>query len=223
MPFEFTPSRRWPRPATTDTITTDTATTAAQRRAPRLRTLATATLSSVTLAAGLLLVGPAAQAADAQQAQDDAPKATAAPKPTAAQLAAHPPAKGHRLDTSGRKQVGEASFYHRMFNGRKMADGTRMNPQDDNAASKTLPLGTKAKVTNLETGRSAVVTIQDRGPYVDGRIVDLSPSTAKQIGLTPEEGVAPVVVAPITVPLPDGRVKPGAAAGEAARDTARAD
>jgi rare lipoprotein A len=95
-----------------------------------------------------------------------------------------------------------------------MADGTPMDPQDDNAASKTLPLGTTAKVTNLETGKSAVVTIQDRGPYVDGRIVDLSPSTAREIGLTRKQGVADVKVEPIAVPMPDGTVKPGVAAAE---------
>src|SRR5688572_8976848 len=76
----------------------------------------------------------------------------------------HPAAKGHKLDHSGQSQVGKASFYADKFAGRKMADGTPMDPKDDNAASKTLPLGTKARVTNLETGKSAVVTIQDRGP-----------------------------------------------------------
>ncbi|HEY0858816.1 MAG TPA: septal ring lytic transglycosylase RlpA family protein [Albitalea sp.] len=95
-----------------------------------------------------------------------------------------------------------------------MADGTPMDPAADNAASKTLPLGTRARVTNLETGRSAVVTIQDRGPHVKGRIIDVSPSTARRIGLTREDGVARVAVTPITVPLPDGRVKRGAAFGE---------
>jgi len=92
-----------------------------------------------------------------------------------------------------------------------MADGTRMKPQGNNAASKTLPLGTTAKVTNVETGQSAVVTIQDRGPYVKGRIVDLSPATAQKIGIEREDGVATVEVAPIAVPLPDGSVKPGIA------------
>ena len=123
-----------------------------------------------------------------------------------------------KLDHSGSRKVGKASFYARMFAGRKMADGTRMDPHDDNAASKTLPLGTVAKVTNLETGRSAIVTIQDRGPYVKGRIVDLSPSTAQSIGITPQNGVADVEVAPIAVPQPDGSVKPGAAAAERPTD-----
>jgi rare lipoprotein A len=119
------------------------------------------------------------------------------------------------LDRSGDKRRGKASFYARMFSGRKMADGTPMQPQSNNAASKTLPLGTTAKVTNLETGQSAVVTIRDRGPYIQGRIVDLSPSTAKQIGIDHKKGVARVEVAPILVPLPDGRLKLGAAVADA--------
>lgn len=121
-------------------------------------------------------------------------------------VVANPP-----LDRSGHKRRGKASFYAQKFAGRKMADGTIMEPQADNAASKTLPLGTTAKVTNLENGRSAVVTIRDRGPYIQGRIVDLSPSTAKEIGIEHKNGVAKVEVAPIVVPLPDGHVKLGAA------------
>ena len=95
-----------------------------------------------------------------------------------------------------------------------MADGMPMDPEGDNAASRTLPLGTTAKVTNVETGKTAIVTIEDRGPYVDGRLVDLSPATAAKIGLTPRKGITKVVVAPIAVPLPDGKVKVGAAASE---------
>jgi rare lipoprotein A len=114
-------------------------------------------------------------------------------------------------DLSGRTRVGNASFYAKKFAGREMADGTIMDPHGDNAASKTLPLGTTAMVTNTETGQSAQVTIQDRGPYVVGRIVDLSVSTARKIGLTRHQGIAPVTVAPISVPLPDGSTKNGAA------------
>ena len=122
-------------------------------------------------------------------------------------------AQAIQLDHSGRKQVGEASFYARKFAGRTMADGTPMDPQGDNAASKSLPLGTIATVTNLDTGLSAIVTIQDRGPFVEGRIVDLSPATAQQIGLGREKGVTTVEVAPIAVPQPDGRILRGAGAG----------
>jgi rare lipoprotein A len=119
-----------------------------------------------------------------------------------------------QLDRSGKARIGKASFYARMFAGRKMANGNKMDPQDSNAASRTLPLGTTAKVTNLKTGKSAVVRIEDRGPYVAGRIVDLSPATAREIGITAREGVTKVEVAPITVPLADGSVKLGAAANE---------
>ena len=118
-------------------------------------------------------------------------------------------------DLSGRTRFGVASFYAKMFAGREMADGSKMDPHGDNAASKTLPLGTTATVTNVETGQSAVVTIQDRGPYVKGRIVDLSPSTAQKIGITRDNGIAKVNVAPISVPLPDGSTKPGIATPDA--------
>lgn len=121
------------------------------------------------------------------------------------------------LDRTGHKRVGKASFYAKQFAGKIMSNGQPMRPHGNNAASKTLPLGTTAKVTNLETGKSAVVTIQDRGPYVEGRIVDLSEGTAKQIGLTPKDGVTEVAVTPIVVPMPDGTAKPGAAAGDAGK------
>jgi rare lipoprotein A len=121
---------------------------------------------------------------------------------------------GSGLDRTGVRRTGRASFYAKEFVGRKMADGIRMDPQVGNAASKTLPLGTTAKVTNLETGQSAIVTIEDRGPYVAGRIVDLSPGTAKDIGLTRKQGVTNVEVAPIVVPLPQGGLKLGSAAAE---------
>ncbi len=122
-----------------------------------------------------------------------------------------------RPDLSGCKRTGIASFYADKFAGREMADGSRMDPNSDNAASRTLPLGTTAKVTNLETGQSAEVTIQDRGPYVKGRIIDLSPATAREIGLNPKDGIATVAVQPIIVPLPDGGVKQGAASGDRTR------
>ena len=119
-------------------------------------------------------------------------------------------------DFSGERRLGIASFYADRFSGRTMADGTPMDPNGSNAASRTLPLGTKAKVTNLETGKSATVVIKDRGPYVDGRIVDLSPATARKLGISERKGVSKVVVAPITVPQPDGTLKKGAAAQEKA-------
>jgi rare lipoprotein A len=93
-----------------------------------------------------------------------------------------------------------------------MADGTPMRLRGANAASRTLPLGTIARVTNLETGQSAMVSIRDRGPYVGERILDLSPGTARKIGIGRKQGLAAVEVAPIAVPLPDGTIKLGSAA-----------
>jgi rare lipoprotein A len=119
-------------------------------------------------------------------------------------------------DLSGHKRVGKASIYARRFAGHKMADGKPMEPSDNNAASKTLPMGTTAKVTNMQTGKSALVKIEDRGPYVKGRIVDLSPATAQKIGVDAKEGVAKVSVEPIAVPLPDGDIKSGVAAHDPA-------
>lgn len=130
------------------------------------------------------------------------------------QGAAAPAAKPHtQLDRSGRKQVGKASFYADRYSGKTMADGTPMRLYSNNAASLTLPLGTIARVTNLETGKSAVVTIRDRGPYVKGRIVDLSPATARKIGIDRRQGLAKVEVLPISIPLPDGTVRIAALAG----------
>lgn len=119
-------------------------------------------------------------------------------------------------DLSGHKRVGKATIYAKRFAGRKMADGAAMQVEGNNAASKTLPIGTTAKVTNLETGASAVVKIEDRGPYVKGRIVDISPSTARKIGIDSKKGVAKVSVEPIAVPLPNGAIKPGVAAHDPA-------
>ncbi len=130
------------------------------------------------------------------------------------QLPALPPSPAGHIDHSGRTQKGRASYYATRFAHRKMADGRRMDPESNVAASKTLPLGTVAKVTNLNSGKSETVNIQDRGPYVDGRIVDLSPKVADRLDLK-EKGVVPVEVKPLTLPQPDGEVKLGSGAAEA--------
>ena len=150
---------------------------------------------------GIALAGAMIGALVCAQARPAAPpSASASP---VAQPASHPIRARPRLDLSGRTRVGKASFYAGKFDGRKMADGTRMDPQADSAASKTLPLGTRAKVTNLETGESAVVTIRDRGPHVKGRIVDLTPATADKVGLDRHEGVSKVAVTPLSLPPSD--------------------
>ena len=114
-------------------------------------------------------------------------------------------------DTSGRVQRGQASHYHRKLHGRRMANGERFSVGSNSAASRTLPLGTTARVKNLETGRTAMVEVEDRGPYARGRILDVSPRTAQQLGML-EEGVAPVEISPVEVPQRDGSTRPGAGA-----------
>jgi len=89
---------------------------------------------------------------------------------------------------------GKGSFYGDDFHGKKTATGEKFDKNKNTAASKELPLGSKATVTNEETGQSTDVIVNDRGPYVKGRVIDLSEKAAKDIGITKEEGLAPVRV-----------------------------
>jgi len=91
------------------------------------------------------------------------------------------------------EQRGEASYYGAGFQGKKTATGEKFDQNERTAAHPALPLGTKATVTNLENGKSVDVKINDRGPYVKGRDIDLSKSAAKELGMT-KEGVAPVKI-----------------------------
>jgi rare lipoprotein A len=86
-------------------------------------------------------------------------------------------------------QSGIASVY--AYHGGRTADGERMQPGALTAAHPSLPFGTQVRVTNARNGRSVVVRINDRGPFVRGRIIDLSPAAAHAIGVS---GVAPVTV-----------------------------
>lgn len=88
-------------------------------------------------------------------------------------------------------QTGKASWYGVKFLWRKTASGERYNMWAMTAAHKQLPFGTYVRVTNLKNGRACVVRINDRGPFVSGRIIDLSAEAAKQIGIY-RAGVAPV-------------------------------
>ena len=90
-----------------------------------------------------------------------------------------------------------------------MANGRRFNPNSNSAASRSLPLGTVARVKNLRSKQETTVRVEDRGPYVPGRILDVAPRAADDLGMR-EQGVAPVTVEPIAVPQPDGSIRPGA-------------
>jgi rare lipoprotein A len=81
---------------------------------------------------------------------------------------------------SAHAQTGHASWYKM---GKVTANGERFNPHGLTAAHRSLPFGTKVKVKNLRNGKSVVVRINDRGPFIKGRIIDLSMGAAKKIGL----------------------------------------
>lgn len=89
-----------------------------------------------------------------------------------------------------------ASWYGPGFSGRRTSSGERFDPDDLTAASRTLPLGSVARVTNLANGRSVDVCINDRGPNVRGRGIDLSRRAAQEIGLV-HKGVGRVRVKPL--------------------------
>jgi rare lipoprotein A len=112
-------------------------------------------------------------------------------------------------------QEGKASYYGQEFSGRKMANGERFNPNSNSAAHRSLPLGTTAKVTNLQNGRTVTVKVEDRGPYVRNRVIDLSPRNAEELGIK-QAGTAPVRVTPIEVPDRDERAS-GRGEGRQAR------
>ncbi len=88
---------------------------------------------------------------------------------------------------------GEASWYGGQFHGRPTASGEIFNQNDLTAAHRYLPFGTKVKVTNVNTGSSVIVRINDRGPFAKGRVIDLSAAAAQAIGLI-TSGVAPVQI-----------------------------
>jgi rare lipoprotein A len=85
---------------------------------------------------------------------------------------------------------GVASVYSTESGG-KTASGQKLNPQALTAAHRTLPFGTKVKVTNKHNGHSVVVTINDRGPFVRGRVIDVTPAAARVLGFS---GLAQVTV-----------------------------
>jgi rare lipoprotein A len=170
-------------------------------------------LNSILAGLALLFIAHAGHASAAAASEVASPQAQAAANALAKEPPVVPP-PGKRVveDASGRNQVGKASVYARHFQGHRMADGERFRHAGSAAASRSLPLGTIAKVTNLETGKTATVTVEDHGPFARGRAIDVSSATAAQLGITRHEGVSQVEISPVAVPQRDGTVKPGAGA-----------
>lgn len=114
---------------------------------------------------------------------------------TAAMLLAAPARAGYSIkgvtyhpmskaQASKFQETGKATWYGGHFHGRKAANGSRYDVNGLTAAHKTLPFGTKVKVTNKANGKSVVVTITDRGPFAAGKIIDLTPRAFNAIGHT---------------------------------------
>src|SRR5690554_1925818 len=92
------------------------------------------------------------------------------------------PLSGNTGKWAGHKESGQASYYADKFQNRKTANGELYKAGRKTAAHRTLPFGSKVKVTNVRNGKSVVVRINDRGPFVRGRIIDLSRSAFSSIG-----------------------------------------
>ncbi|MCP9901104.1 septal ring lytic transglycosylase RlpA family protein [Cyanobium sp. Cruz CV13-4-11] len=101
------------------------------------------------------------------------------------------PTASNLIASAGRVTTGQASWYGPGFFGNRTASGEVLRPGSLTAAHRTLPFGTKVRVTNLWNGRSAVVRINDRGPFHGSRVIDLAHGAAQELGLT-ASGVAQV-------------------------------
>jgi rare lipoprotein A len=104
------------------------------------------------------------------------------------------PAAGGSVElAAGFTESGVASYYHDRFQGRTTASGERFDQRAYSAAHRTLPFGTMVRVTRVDTGKSVVVTVNDRGPFKKGRVVDLSRQAARDLDMV-EKGLTRVKV-----------------------------
>jgi rare lipoprotein A len=95
------------------------------------------------------------------------------------------------LEAAAFSQTGMGSYYGPKFHGKKTASGERFNQNGMTAAHRTLAFGSRLRVTNIANGKSVVVRVNDRGPFIRGRIVDVSTLAARQLGIV-GRGVARV-------------------------------
>ena len=155
----------------------------------------------------IALLVPSAFAAEDAVADAPSPGLEPRTQPSTQQDVSRKPAKTHGAKvkaevrkarerakaSGGNAQVGVASWYGKDFAKKKTANGEKFSPNQPTAAHRTLPIGTHVKVTNLATGKSTTVRVNDRGPYEKDRVIDLSQSAAKDIGMK-KDGVAPVKI-----------------------------
>lgn len=91
--------------------------------------------------------------------------------------------------------TGTASYYADRFTGKRTASGEAYDPEDFTAAHRTLPFGTRVRVTDMASGRSVIVRVNDRGPWSNGRVIDISRAAARELDLI-RRGHGPVQLVP---------------------------
>ncbi|MBW1996867.1 MAG: septal ring lytic transglycosylase RlpA family protein [Deltaproteobacteria bacterium] len=163
----------------------------------------------------LLLVGTLPGCTTRSHIEVPAPRTVLLPEDSKGRLPRPYEVDGKRYyplpDAYGFVQVGTASWYGKKFHGRPTASGEIYDMHKRTAAHKTLPLGTYVKVTNLSNERSTVVRINDRGPFIRDRVIDLSYAAAKDIGLA-RDGLARVKIVALSKEVGmmkhGGRTKP---------------
>jgi rare lipoprotein A len=151
----------------------------------------TATVVTVVVVLAGCAAPPPAEPPSAPAPAIEAPSAAPAPPPTPAPARAEPaPSKATR---------GKISMYGDAFAGKKTASGDTFDPQALTMAHRTLPFGTRVRVTNLENHQSVEVVVNDRGPAVAGRIADLSTAAARKIGMV-ADGVVEALLEIVSPP-----------------------
>jgi rare lipoprotein A len=132
----------------------------------------------------------------ASSSRGTVPEMVSIPQPS---IAKPGPAKPTELKGAVSVQTGQASWYGKAFAGKPTASGEIFNHELLTAAHRSLPLGTNIRVTNVENGKSVEVRVNDRGPYVGGRIIDLSRAAARALGMI-EDGLTEVRLETISLP-----------------------
>lgn len=133
-----------------------------------------------------------ASAPESEPTLEHKPEPEATPDSSATAVATHDTEETQSSD-SDRVWKGKASYYGQQFAGELTASGEIFDPDELTAAHRFLPFGTRVRVTNLENGQEITVRITDRGPFVEGRIIDVSRRAAEKLGMV-EEGVVRVRV-----------------------------
>ncbi len=116
------------------------------------------------------------------------------------------PAFAQALDDTAFEQQGKASYYHNRFEGRRTANGEVLDQDKFTAASTSLPLGTRVTVINQENGRSVDVRVNERGPHVRGRVIDVTEAAAEKLDMK-QDGITKVKVVARPSAQPNERLK----------------